>query len=170
MIAHIHTLVAEHFLSAGVDARVVYGWTEHGKQINQGPRGANRVVFRPGDDGGKAGQIGPPIRTTTAPRTLATWSTYLDVFVWASDPNLPGDEAAQVGATVCLFEELFRAVHTLYSGYYRFGDPRWVVSPTEYAFGRELRVGLTLHIPIRDAANPQATPTPALTAVVIPPP
>lgn len=167
MIADIANRVSAFFVANGWTTAISYGWEKHGQQINQGPGGADRIVFRPGDDAGKAGTFGPPKRANAFPRQLAAWSALLYVYVWARDETAPQDDAAQVRKVVELNERLFRAVHMHYSGYYRFSDPQWV-GPVEYRYGRELRVSLTLHIPILDGAGQVVTPDPSLTKTIRP--
>lgn len=152
---------------------VVLGWRERTKQVNQGPGGANRVVFTPSDDSGRGGRIvgtqQPGPRTFgTAPNTITTralfdWERQLVVSVWAFDRTKPTDEAAQIEAVETLFEWVVRAVQQTARANATWTDVTWTVEPVEHAFGRELRAGLIFRHPLFDAESDVAFPMGAIT-------
>jgi hypothetical protein len=161
----------------GIPAAVEVGWKRGPQQINQGPGGANRVVFVPSDSDGAAGELTPPrfpgqrtVRNAVdAPvctvRSLLEWERKIAVLVWAADRTTPGDannEAAQIEAVETLFEWVVRAVHSAPGAFasVTWGAPKWTV-PAERSFGLELRVPLTFSHPIFDQPRDLVFPTTA---------
>jgi hypothetical protein len=152
---------------------VALGWRERTKQINQGPGGANRVVFTPSDDNGRGGRIigtqQPGARTfgtgqdKTTTRALFDWERTVIVSVWALDRTKPTDEAAQIEAVETLFEWVVRAVQQSAYANAKWTDVNWTVEPVEHAFGRELRAGLIFRHPLFDSENDVAFPTGVIT-------
>jgi len=142
--------IREVFTEEGVTANVVLGEREPAKQINQGPGRANRVVFAPGDDSGKAGQYTAARNPGRNPRPLRTWNALCRVYVWAFDGAAPNDEEAQYEAVWVLHDWTVRAIHRKAHGTYQLGDPRWHSSPKERVFGKELVFMLQLEVPILD--------------------
>lgn len=142
--------VRQLFADEGVTANVVLGDREPAKQLNQGPGRANRVVFAPGDDSGKAGQYGAARNPGRVPRPLRTWNALCRVYVWAYDSAAPQDEERQYEAVWALHDWTVRAIHRKAHGTYQIGDPRWLSSPKERAFGKELVFMLELEVPILD--------------------
>lgn len=163
--------VATDLASIGVTANVTIGWREPSKQANQGPGGANRVVFIPSDPNGAGGQIvgpklpGPrPIIDPATPdkpvayvRALRDWERTVVVSIWAVDTSAPNDERAQYEATVALFERVMQAVQRVTPVTVRWGRVDWV-TPKERQFGRELRAALTFAYPLFDRPESVAYP------------
>lgn len=168
--------VRSYFETNGVTATVSLGWTKRTQQINQGPGGANRVVFTPSDDSGKSGRIvgtqqpGPrtfgtqPNQITVRP--LVDWERILTVSIWAADTTAPSDEALQIEAVETLFEWTVRAVQAATKNNGRWTEAGWTVSPVEHSFGRELRVGLIFRHPIFDVENDVVKPQGAIAPVL----
>lgn len=162
--------VREYFEAADVTATVSLGWKQPTQQINQGPGGANRVVFIPSDPSGRGGKILPArqpgprqVDASTTVRSLYSWDRQLVVSVWAVDATAPQDEALQIEAVEDLFGWTIRAVHAFAHADARWGDVAWTTSPVEHVFGRELRAGLSLNHPMFDVPIGLAFPTPAIT-------
>lgn len=171
----------ETFLTAhGVTAKVEVGWKRRPQQLNQGPLGANRVVFIPSEEKGEGGQLTgarfPGQRTirdaVDAPvanvRSLLDWKRQVILSIWASDRTTPGDpnnEEAQIEAVESLFEWVVRAVHCAPGAFaaITWGDPKWTV-PAERSFGLELLVPLTFSHPVYDEPRELVFPTSAAVA------
>lgn len=151
--------VRAYFVATNVAANVpACGWKERGKQINQGPGGASRVIFMPGKYTGEpgppkvleGGRIGRAQRKTNLnPRELVSWDRVSTVSVWGVDAMRSDDEEAQIEATETLFECTVRAMHNsvdlvtgvpLGAGAIEWGDVFLVAPPTERGFGREMLV------------------------------
>jgi hypothetical protein len=176
LLAAVATVGA--FLAAnGVTATVEVGWKRRPQQLNQGPLGANRVVFIPSDEKGEAGSLKPvrfPGQRTVrdgegAPvgniRSLLEWERQVVVSIWASDRTTPGDpnnEAAQIEAVETLFEWVVRATHAAPGAFasVTWGDPTFTV-PAERSFGLELLAPLTFSHPIFDQPRDLVFPTTA---------
>lgn len=166
--------VKEFFEANGVNTSVDVGWKKRPQGVNQGPGGANRVVFTPSaSDDGEAGELLPvrfpgdrnvrpapdekPIATI---RSLLNWKRPALVSVWAVDLEKRDDEAAQIEATEALFEWVVRAVHSAPGafGEVEWGTAKWTV-PAERSFGLELRAGFTFSHPIFDKPRDIVYPT-----------
>lgn len=161
--------VQSYFDAHDVTAKVVLGWKQPTQQINQGPGGANRVVFIPSDPTGKGGKIVAPQQpglrnfgdpADVAARALYDWERFVIVSVWAADGSDPHDEGKQIEAVEDLFESTIQAVHAFAKNNARWGDVAWTTSPVEHVFGRELRAGLTFRHPLFD--SPAGVAFPAL--------
>lgn len=166
--------VRTYFTSNAVTATARLGWKQPTQQINQGPGGANRVIFIPSDPSGRGGSLdggarqpGPRVfgGDTTA-RSLVSWKRLVTVSVWAVDTSDPHDEEKQIEAVEDLFEWTIRAVHAYAHADARWGEVVWTVSPIEHVFGRELRAALTLNLPMFDKPTGLAFPAPAITKVL----
>lgn len=177
--------VRARFEDDGVSAVVDVGWTKRYRQDNQGPGGANRVVFIPGESDPssgapkvlEAGEINLDgeqmhLDDDVRFRTLAWWHAPYTVSVWGVDPAHPKDEAGQIWATKRLLRQTIRAMHTAVdpeTGQFagaaqivQWGRVRWTLPPSESAFGRELTFGFVLVEPQFDAPEELAYPSPAL--------
>ncbi len=156
--------VASFFTASGVTATVEVGWRRRERQDNQGPGGANRVIFSPSyDDTGAAGTMVPvryPGDRTVRDgagnakgtiRSLADWERKVLVSVWAIDAANQTSEAAQIEATETLFEWTMRAVHAAPGSFANaiFGDIKFT-PPETRPFGLELLAALTFRQPIYD--------------------
>ncbi len=157
--------VAAYLTAVGVTAHVSLGWRERTKQINQGPGGANRVVFTPSDDSGRGGEIvatqQPGQRKSsdgTSRRALFDWDRYLVVSVWGVDGTSPEDESLQIEATETLFERVMQGVQNFAGQGAHWGSVTWTNSPLERAFGKELRAALIFRHPMFDAENQTVVP------------
>jgi hypothetical protein len=117
--------VAAYFVLQGITAQVAVGWTARNRQDNQGPGGANRVVFIPGefDPGGgppkplKAGVIDRNGEQNHVDvngvryRAVAWLHEIITCSVWAVDARAPSDELAQIRATSQLREQAVSAIY-----------------------------------------------------------
>ncbi len=169
------------FLAAnGITATVEVGWKRRAHQTNQGPGGANRIVFTPSDDGGAGGSLLParfpgnrnirdpeaadPTKPIATVRSLLQWERAATVSVWAVDPTARESEAAQIEATETLFEWVVRAMHPARGAFasLQWGSVKWT-APPERAFGLELQASFTFGHPIYD--SPRELVYPAAAAV-----
>ena len=168
--------VRDFFADQSVTANVLVGYRELPKQLNQGPGGANRVVFLPGDPNGAAGKVSPPrdvgwrevadpaddtgTRVLASLRCLATWERQFTISIWAQDETNLRDELLQVVAVETLFERVVQGVEHVSraSGVNcGWGSAAWM--PTlENTRGAEIRVGLALYHPFFDVPADYAYP------------
>jgi len=158
------------------NARVDFGWRGMVEQTNQGPGGANRVVFRPGDDSGRDGPIvavqRPGMRDVTPPpttgmagirtRSLWDWNRVGLVSVWACDPARPQVDAASVEAVERLLEDVMQGIQALAAGLVTWGPPIWVIATTDTQYGREIRIPLSLRTTFFDLPFATGTPRPVV--------
>ncbi len=167
-IEKLMTDVQAYFQDQGVTAAVSYGFKERTKRTNQGPGGANRVVFEEDTKPGKiVGVHQPGDRPIGTPRTqtvraLRNWERPLIVSIWAADAATPNSEIAQTKAVLDLFESTMQAVQGSSFANAVWGETNWTKDPVEVSFGRELRVGLVIRHPLFDA--PKTVVYPALAA------
>lgn len=178
MVALVSTVQA--YLDAfSLGAHVSLGWAEQGKQTNQGTGGANRVVFVP-LDGALEGTQYPGGN----PRTLLDDVAKFEVRIWAIDRSSPvvrESHAHQANATKLLFAWVVRAISGFnrptvgapasavltYAGAEEWGPYAWTPTPSENAFGRELRAPLTLRSPIADVSYDTFSAVPVLTKEIL---
>lgn len=170
----VATKYVETFLASnGVPAKVCVGWKQRSQHINQGPGGANRVVFIPSGPGGAGGTMLPArfpgprnVRATALGdpvaniRSLASWERRVQVSIWGFDGSQKNDEEAQIEATEALFEWVVRAVHSAPGAFAeaKFGDVEWTI-PAQLSLGVEALVGLTFKQPIFDVPRELVFPT-----------
>lgn len=162
-----------------IGAHVSLGWAEQGKQTNQGTGGANRVIFVPAD-----GEFEGTQYPGGNPRALFDDLAKFEVRVWAVDRSSPAireSHAHQANATKALFAWVVRAISGFnrpsvgapaaivptYAGAEEWGPYKWTPDPSENAFGRELRVPLTLRSPLADVDFATFSAVPALTKNVL---
>lgn len=153
--------VRDYFALQGYGSSVVFGWRETTKQSNQGAGRANRVVFVPGDESGKAGKMAPPKKEGRR-RQIATHKELFQVRVWGYDPAAPNDERAQYRATRALYDLVLNGIREAACGRHVLGDPTWTTSPVERVFGKELVVTVTLDVPVLRTRQAVVLPPPAL--------
>lgn len=120
---------------------------------------AGRVVFVPGDDGGKAGVLTPPKEVGGNPPAIFGWGELCTVHVWGRDGSAPDDERMHYRVAFTLFERLCRAIRTSQCGRIEIGNPKWTITPVERVFGAELVFELTVHGQIQDAGGVVVNPT-----------
>lgn len=162
--------VRTYFASNGITATVEAGWKRRAHQMNQGPGGANRVVFTPSaDENGGGGELSPPrfpgargVANVATIRELANWNRRVLVSVWAVDLTATESEEAQIQAVESLLEWTMRAVKFAPGAFADavWGDTKWT-PPQERAFGLEIAVGLTFRHPIFDAPSDLVFPSAA---------
>lgn len=171
----------DFFAAQQVTAAVAFGWKAHWEQLNQGPGGANRVVFIPGrvDLSAPAaprvidaGTLSKPRKTHDNPRELAWWHKPVTLSIWGVDTTDRNDDLKQYAATVALFEQTMQAIHgavfTTPDGVTHnvgladviWEEPRWIAPPVEMGFGRCLGVVFTHNGPLFDLAHDVALPAP----------
>lgn len=170
--------VKTYLTAHGVDAEVHVGWKARERILTQGPGGANRIVFVPGDDSGAGGRIVPTQQpgarsiggtnqydATATVRALRDWQRIVVVSVWGRDPLATGDEEerdiAHLETTETLIEWMLRAVHACGLANLETGDVRWTI-PGERAYGIEARVGLTFRHPLFDVPQDVVRPMKAI--------
>jgi len=140
-----------------------YGWKEAAKQLNQGPDGAARIVFVPGDEKFKLGKDLPVDKPGRNPRSLGTLEELFTVFIWAVDATAT-TERAQASAARKLYDQWYRAAYlaTHTDGDNGLGpltivDQRWNKEKIESSFGAEIIVTATIQAAILDEADDVTT-------------
>lgn len=180
------TIPTGQILSFGTEAArragaVLFGWREYSKQINQGPGGANRIVFLPGDgtDGGADGEFSgplnvgprdlilPPAVGVDAPpglrgRHLFDWRRHATISVWGADPARPQDDAASYEAVDRLVEDLLQGLQGTIPGLYKLGAPSWAKGQLDQLYGRELLLPLQLKATVFDIPSATVAPSPVI--------
>ena len=132
----------------GVTAEVVFGEREIGKQINQGPGRANRVVFAPGDENGGLGGYQGPVKPGRNPRSLWDWMLLFRLYIWAYDGSKPEDELVQWAALVELHDCVMEVIHPFVAAFYRLNAAKNIAKPGERRFGKELLVVVEMRQPV----------------------
>lgn len=163
--------VREYFEQHGVTASVLFGRKPRAQQMNQGVGQANRVIFQPGDDGGKFGKLAgthqPGLRSDQGnARSLVNFQCLLTVSVWAVDTTNLNDEGAHMCAAEDLFEHVVRAMADLRHGQHVWGAMTITPPPSERVFGVELRAELEYRFPFLSAARPFGHPNNVITKVL----
>lgn len=157
LVAEVRTALT----ARGVTASVEFGWRRAERQDNQGPGGANRVLFVPSRDDGDGGELAPPrfrgdrnVRdedglVVGTVRALADWVERPYALVWGRDPIRPEDEERQYEATRTLFEETMVALHGASGAFasVTFERARWT-PPATRTFGREVRLEFSIRNPV----------------------
>ena len=177
--------VAAYFVAAGITATVDLGWTKRYRQDNQGPGGANRVIFIPGEFDAspgaprvlKYGAIdlnGAQNQVSLAPRlrTIAWLHAPYTCSVWGYDASDPTNERKQIVATKNLLRLTMQAMQngrdpvsgqaTGGANVEAWGIAGWTLPPGEMGFGRELTFEFVLIEPQYDAGVDLAYPSPAV--------
>lgn len=158
--------VRQYFLSQDYDAEVTsLGWKQRDMILNQGPGGANRIVFYPGfEPGGRSGSGGNLDRdkrpSTTNPRALLTWHKPITMSVWAVDKTDTDNDELQFEALETLLERAVQGVqfsthqdadgNVTHNGLasIEWGSVRWTIPPNEMRFGQEVLVEFVQLCPI----------------------
>lgn len=177
--------VSAFFVAQGVTATVDVGWTKRFRQDNQGPGGANRIVFIPGDFDPTPGTMKPlkygaltlegaqnQVNNVPRLRTIAWLHALYTCSVWASDPAAPTDERRQIWKTKQLFRWTLQAMQNALdpvtgqpvggANILDYGPVGWMLPPGEGAFGRELLFVFMLIEPQHDVPIALAYPGTAI--------
>ncbi len=183
-VLYLADAVRTDFTARGITANVLVTFgKERWKQINQGPGGANRVIFIVGDLSGKGGKYGKEfggrgpgrapkftngVVTSVDPRPLISADESLLVSTWAhalpDDATLPGTTAEEktIAAEANLFEEVVRSVHRAVHFGALWGGFTWNTDPAELRFGIERLSELTLRGVYFDVAETLKKPGPSV--------
>jgi len=164
--------VRAYFTARGYTADISVGWKKRTLFVNEGPGGANRVVFVPCEpSGGSAGeitgakQVGPRDVTDSdgnlvaSVRALRTWERMLFVSIWGVDASDVDDEEKQIEATDTLFEQVVQGVEHAAGPNAVWVDPRFNMRVIERTFGHEMTLGLIYKHPLFDAPLTPSFPT-----------
>lgn len=165
LVTGVTAYLAEHAVTATVTA----GFKERRRQDTQGPGGANRIVFLPGDPSGKGGSLAFGVRNAgqrevldeagervAVWRSFGDWERLITMAVWANDP-VDRSELAQITACTKLAVWGRRAVESVGLADLRWTDVSWVV-PKERTYGQEALFGLTLNMPMPDVPREVGKP------------
>lgn len=170
-----------YFDQNGVPVQVAVGFGARWKLWNQGPDGANRLVFIPGDYNGDPaekpldeGRLYNPLKLASDnPRELVEWQRTVTISVWGVDPDQPNDEVASILATDRLLEWTVRAVNNAVDpetglslgadrdedGRLTWGKVTRTYPPLETAFGVEYLVRFEMRGPLYDVPSTTLVPT-----------
>jgi len=194
-LAALRSGVEAYFKAYGITARVDIGWTRRYQQDNQGPGGAARVLFIPGDidpspgapktvDGGTIDRDGTQNAIGLDPqlRALAWHHAVYTCSVWAVSKDKPQDEQMQILATKALLQQTIRAMHNAtivvaqaapqlvgFGNITEWGRFMWTLPPGQMAFGREATFRFVMTEPLFDAEIGKAYPDPVVTRGTEPP-
>jgi hypothetical protein len=159
--------VVAQFAADDEDTAFSFGWKEATKQINQGPGGANRIVFAPGDEAATLGKDLPPDKPGRNPRSLATLEELFTVYVWAvdaTDAATLNNERAQYSAARKLYDKWRRAA---YLATHTDGDTglgpmtivsaKWDLEKVERRFGAQIIVVASIQCAVLDVADFETT-------------
>ncbi|NUP05523.1 MAG: hypothetical protein HOW73_05635 [Polyangiaceae bacterium] len=166
----LYTDVERFFRDKGLSEYLGWGRRELTKQINQKPgTRAGRVIWIPGDDTGKTGELGAPKFGKRIPRTVLSWRELATVHIWGRDATAPNDERAHYRVARDLFEQVCRAIDGSSSGMVKYSNPTWNVdTPVERVFGCELTFEVTVDGRVCDAAPAVVNPTiPSFTSAMV---
>jgi len=140
------------------DLTTAFAWgrKEEAKQINQGPGGANRIVFAPGNETGDFGAVLAPDKPGRNPRPLATVDELGTFWLWAVSPDV-NTERAQDRAARILYDQWLRAVYLVTHtdgdaglGPVRIVSQHWNLDKIERSFGREIIVVVAIAAMVPD--------------------
>lgn len=174
-LAFLYYGVQSYFSAQLYSATIWVGIRAYFEQWNQGPGGANRVVFIPGEYHGEStyrtrpyGSLQPALnhrgQATTTPREVGQWTRPITVSVWAPpDTDNPTDELAQNEQTELLFEWTRVAMHTVLAADLTWGNVERVSPPQERGFGEAILIHVEQRGPQFYPANGIAFPLPAVT-------
>lgn len=137
-----------------------FGWREPNRQ--QG--GTSRVVWRPGDEAGGVGEVGPARNPGRNPRPLATLHEAVTLYIQGCDLTAPDNELAQWKATRLLFDAVVRAIYLAAHGTYEIKSVNWAERYNERRFGATIILNLAVESMIPDSAQ---MPAPVDTSAVI---
>lgn len=155
------------FADEGVNTAVWIGWHDQARVINQGPGGANRIVFDMNGAKAKALPVrgGPGPRRTSEgdARVLHVTQYVLPVTFWAYDPSGEGeDDRKQIRALAQMFERCSQAIAQWAYATHQWTDRDWSSPPTERSFGRQMKATLLLEEIVRDVDFDRVVPLPHL--------
>jgi hypothetical protein len=136
-IGELFQAVRDAFAGNGGTTSVVFGEREPTRQDNQGPAGASRIVVVP-CEGDAIGDVQPGQEGN-----IGALQAKAVIYVWASDPDAPEDEAAQYVATRVLFGALYSFLWRASAGTIQFGRVTRV-KMLERLLGAEWRFAITL--------------------------
>jgi hypothetical protein len=155
------------FADEGHDTLVWIGWHDQARTINQGPGGANRIVFDMNGTKAKTLPVrgGPGMRRTSEgdARTLHVTQYQIPVTFWAYDSTGDGeDDRLQIRALAVMFERCSQAIAQWAYANHLWTDRDWSSPPTERAFGRQMKATLLLDEVVRDVDFDRVVPEPHL--------
>ena len=110
---------------------VPFGWKEPTKQSGE----KKRIVWVPGDDTGRLGDLLPVQQTGRVPRPLGTLGELFTVYIVGYDSTAPNDELAQYKAARLLYDRWFSAVYESSHGRFSLRSQRWETSKKEFRYG-----------------------------------
>ena len=169
--------VRAYLASVGITASVTpVGWRQRDIHINQGPGGANRILFYPGKEptsgSGDAGEFTRDSPTRDGARPLAAWKKLITMSVWGVDVANGNVEDAQLAATETLLERAIEAITyaidpatgtPVGGANILWGAGRWSKPNTNAAFGQEILVEFYQLVVMRAQEPALSFPQPAPT-------
>lgn len=147
------------FTAIGLDSAVVEGAEARAAQDNYGPGTANRVVFAVAPDV----EIVPPRmigEDDTGTRQLLNANVAIEVSIAAYDASAPERDLAHRALCLAIYEKVVQGVQRAYWGGHEWRGARWNDTRKHGLHGRELVALLVVNVPVHDAGDVLATPSP----------
>jgi hypothetical protein len=145
-LEQVFDAVVSRFAGEGTNADNYFGWRAPAQQKLR-----DRLVWIPGDPGGRAGKDAPPRNPGRNPRPIGTFQELCTIEISASDATDPENERLQWKATRLLRDAWHRAVYLAAHGTFQILDESWILTQKERRFGTALRVLLSIESMIPDA-------------------
>lgn len=146
--------VEADFKTNCVDAPMFFGWREVAKH----KRTAWRIVWIPGDDANKLGEVTSPRQPGQNPRTLGTLNELMTVRIEAYDGQNPESERFQYRAARGLYDLWYAAVYRASHGKFQILSQEWDVSKKERRFGATIVAVLSVEATLPDVTHDVAPP------------
>lgn len=144
-IENLMSKVAARFDQEGPQCVQLFGWHAALEQVE-----GDRIVWAPGDPGGKVGTTTGARMPGRHPRSIATLNERFTITISAADPSQPDNEAAQYRAAWLLRLYWFRAVFLAAHGTFEIAEEQWLIDRKERRYGATLRITLVLQAAIFD--------------------
>jgi hypothetical protein len=141
----LYDAVVARFADEGTNVVNTFGWREPAKHV-EGPR----IVWVPGDPGGRLGSVTGARNPGRNPRPLLTTNELFTVWISSADTTDIEDERKQYKACRALYDAFLRAVYLAAHGTFYVRDERWDTKRIERQHGATVRVVIELQAPVLD--------------------
>lgn len=142
----LYLAVVARFEEKRIDIPNVFGWREPQKHKTQ----ASRIVWTPGDENGRLGELLPPRDVGGNPRQIAQLDELFTIRISAFDVDDPENELAQYREARRVYDLLFSAIHASAFGTFTYLDSSWDLSKNERRHGEMVIITASVQAPIFD--------------------